>query len=68
MIATASEAIKLLQECKPDEILLITWWGDGDFTEYEDRDQAFSLAEDALDNCVGHVNEYVDSQYTDEEE
>ena len=68
MIATASEAIKLLQQLNPEESLVITWWGEADFKEYKDPDQAMSLTDDAIDNCIGHVNDYVESQYTDEEE
>ena len=65
-IMTAREAIEALKQCDPDETLLITYWGDTDFTEYKNRGRAFDLAEQQLDSCVGHVNEWVASQYEDE--
>lgn len=65
-IMTAREAIEALKQCDPDETLLITYWGDTDFTEYKDRDQALELAEQQLDSCVAHVNEWVASQYENE--
>ena len=65
---TASEAIEALKQCDPNETLLITWWGNTDFTEYKDRDGAFKLAEEQLDSCIAHVNEWVDEQYEGEYE
>lgn len=67
-IMTAEEAIKALKEhCKPDETLLITWWGETDFTEYKNRGRAFDLAEQQLESCIGHVNEWVDGQMEDDD-
>mgnify|MGYP006280700897 FL=1 len=61
------EAIALLQQCDPEEELLITWWGDVDWEAYKDKDQAYSLAEEQLDTCIGHINEWVQSQYEEGE-
>lgn len=58
----------LTKTYKPDDDLLITWWSDADFADYKDIDQAYELAEQQLDSCIGHVNEWVESQYSDEEE
>ena len=63
MRKTVQEIIKMLSEYDPNEELVITWWGDDDFTELVDRDQAFNLAVEALPNCIGHINDYVESQY-----
>ena len=64
MRKTVQEIIKILSEYDPNEELLITWWGEGDdFAELVDKDQAFNLAEEALPNCIGHINDYVNSQY-----
>lgn len=62
------DVIKIMEQLNPDEDLLITWWGDSDWKEYKDKDQAYDLAELALDVCIGHVNDYVSSQYQDPEE
>jgi hypothetical protein len=74
MIATAKEAIKLLQEMYEnnlDEDLVITWWDASDFDGL-DLDQAFQVCEDALEVCIGHVNEtvndFADSDEDDEDE
>ena len=45
-----------------DQQIIITWWDKSDFSEYEDIDQAYADAEDQLDSCIGHVNEYVEDQ------
>ena len=58
----------LTKDYKPDDDLLITWWSDADFTDYKDIDQAYELAEQQLDSCIGHVNEWVEFQYSDNEE
>jgi len=74
MIKTAKEAIELLQEMYKDNLdedLVITWWDSSDFEEL-DLDQAFQVCDDALEICVGHVNETVydstDPENDEEEE
>lgn len=61
MIATVKEAIDILQRTYGnalDETLVITWW---DSTDFEDRDldKAYDVCEDALDVCMGHINDTV---------
>ena len=63
-----AEAIELLQKCDPEEELLITWWGNSDWEAYEDIDQAYELAEQQLDTCIGHINDWIQSQYKEGEE
>jgi inhibitor of KinA sporulation pathway (predicted exonuclease) len=60
------EAIKLLEQCDPEEELLITWWGDSDWKPYKDTYQAYDLAEQQLEVCIGHVNDWMESQYQEE--
>ena len=67
MISTAKELIEELKQLDPNEALVYTYWGESDYKEYEDPDQAMGLIDDALENCVGHVNEHLESQYTDED-
>ena len=60
--ATAKEAIEAIKskyKNRLDEPLLITWWDSSDFVGL-DLDEAFSNAENALEVCVGHINDYVD--------
>jgi hypothetical protein len=68
MISTVKELIEELKQLNPDEVLVYTYWGDEDYKSYKDPDQVISLIDDALDNCVGHVNDHVESQYQDEDE
>lgn len=61
MIATVKEAIDILQRTYGnalDETLVITWW---DSTDFEDRDldKAYDVCEDALDVCMGHINDTI---------
>ena len=43
-IATRADLIARLQEEKnPDEILVYTYWGDSDFENYQDKNQAYNL-------------------------
>ena len=67
MIATAKEAIKMLESMygnAPDETLVITWWDSEDFKGMN-PDEAFNIANDALnDVCIGHVNEQVADNVT----
>jgi hypothetical protein len=71
MVTTAKEAIQLLQETYKnnlDEDLVITWWDSSDF-EGLDLDEAFNVCDEALEVCIGHVNETVyDSTDSDEDE
>lgn len=61
-IMTVREAIEALKQHDPNETLLITYWGDTDFTDHKNRGKALDLAEQQLETCIGHVNEWVDSQ------
>jgi hypothetical protein len=63
MIATVKELIEQLKQLDPDEALIYTYWGEEDYKDYKDPDQAMSLIEDGLDTCIGHVNDYLESQY-----
>jgi hypothetical protein len=61
MIATAKEAIEMIERMyAPDmnETLVITWWDSSDF-EGKDLDEAPQICEDALEVCIGHVNDTV---------
>ena len=68
MIATVNEIIDLLRKEKPNDTLVITWWGDTDFIDKKNRHQALQIADNALDNCISHVNQWVDLEYEDKEE
>ena len=62
MIATVKEAIEIIQQMYGnalDEQLVITWWDSADF-ENRDLDKAFNVCEDALEVCIGHINDMVD--------
>lgn len=61
------DAIDELSKLDPEEDIVITWWTSNDFKGM-DVDQAYSLAEDQLESCIGHVNDYVESQYEEEYE
>jgi hypothetical protein len=63
MIGTVKELIEQLKQLDPDEALIYTYWGEEDYKDYKDLDQAMSLIEDGLDTCIGHVNDYLESQY-----
>jgi hypothetical protein len=61
MIATVKESIEMLQRTYGnalDEQLVITWWDSTDF-EGRDLDKSFNVCEDALDVCIGHINDTV---------
>ena len=61
MIATAKEAIEILERTYGnalDETIVITWWDSSDF-ENMDLDKAPQICEDALEVCIGHVNDTV---------
>lgn len=68
MISTAKELIEELKQLDPNEALVYTYWGESDYKDYKDPDQAMDLIDEALENCVGHVNDHLDGQYRDEEE
>jgi hypothetical protein len=63
MIGTVKELIEQLKQLDPDEALIYTYWGNEDYKDYKDLDQAISLIDDGLDTCIGHVNDYLESQY-----
>tara|TARA_R110002126_G_scaffold148246_1_gene294297 strand:- start:338 stop:547 length:210 start_codon:yes stop_codon:yes gene_type:complete len=67
MIGTVKELIEQLKQLDPDETLIYTYWGDEDYKDYKDLDQAISLIDDGLDTCIGHVNDYLESQYDERE-
>ena len=70
MITTVKEAIQLLQTTYKDNLdedLVITWWDTDDFAGL-DLDEAFSNAENALDTCIGHINDYVEVTTSESEE
>ena len=39
--------------------LVITWWDQTDFEDMKDLDDAMQICDDALDVCVGHINDTV---------
>lgn len=55
----AKEAIKYLEELDPEAELVITWWTEEDF-KGKDLESAYSAAEQQLENCIGHVNDWVE--------
>ena len=63
MIGTVKELIEQLKQLDPDEALIYTYWGEEDYKDYKDLDQAMSLIDDGLDTCIGHVNDYLESLY-----
>ena len=61
-IQTAGEAIEQLQRMYGNALesnLVITWWDYTDFEDMANADDAMQICEDALDICVGHVNDTV---------
>jgi hypothetical protein len=61
MIANVKESIEMLQRTYGnalDEQLVITWWDSTDF-EGRDLDKAFNVCDDALDVCIGHINDTI---------
>ena len=67
-IGTKAELIAQLQEGNLDEEIVWTYWGESDFVQYKDKDQAYNLVETALDTAIGNINEYLESQYEEEKE
>ena len=65
-ISSVQELIAELKLRDPEEALVYTYWAEEDYKDYKDQDQAMSLIEDGLDNCIGHVNDYLESQYTND--
>ena len=39
--------------------LVVTWWDQTDFEDMKDLDSAMQICDDALEVCVGHVNDTV---------
>jgi hypothetical protein len=62
-ISTVKELIAELKQRDPKEVLVYTYWGEDDYKPYKDQEQAIDLIEEALDTCIGHVNEYLEGQY-----
>ena len=62
-ISTIKELIDDLMTLNPDEVIIYTYWGKEDYKPYKDQEQAIELIEESLDNCIGHVNDYLESQY-----
>jgi hypothetical protein len=60
MIATVKEVMEMLDRNYAnalDENLVITWWDSTDFEEM--TEDAIQICDDALEVCVGHVNDTV---------
>lgn len=57
-----AKAIEYLKELDKDSDIVITWWLPEDFLGME-IDRAFDLAEEQLNTCIGHVNDWVADQY-----
>lgn len=69
MITTAKEAIEILQNAYKnnlDEDLVITWWDASDFEDL-DLDQAFQVCDAALEICIGHVNDAINDEESEDE-
>ena len=61
-IQTVGEAIEQLQRMYGNALesnLVITWWDYTDFEDMANADDAMQICEDALDICIGHVNDTV---------
>jgi hypothetical protein len=61
-IQTVGEAIEELQRVYGNALetnLVITWWDYTDFEDMANADDAMQICEDALDICIGHVNDTV---------
>jgi hypothetical protein len=61
-IQTAGEAIEQLQRMYGNGLesnLVITWWDYTDFEDMANADDAMQICEDALDICIGHINDTV---------
>jgi hypothetical protein len=61
MIATVRETINVLNQMygdRLDETLVVTWWSERDFSDK--GEDALGICEDALDICIGHINDTVD--------
>jgi hypothetical protein len=61
-IQTVGEAIEQLQNLYGNALetnLVITWWDKTDFEDMKNIDDAMQICEDALDICIGHINDTV---------
>ena len=67
-ISTIKELIDDLMKLNPDEVIIYTYWGKEDYKPYKDQEQAIELIEESLDTCIGHVNDYLESQYDERDD
>lgn len=67
-ISTRHELIQQLLQGNPDEFLVWTYWGEEDFENYKDKDQAYELLDEGLQTTIGEVNEYLANNYEEREE
>ena len=67
-IGTRHELIQQLLQGNPDEFLVWTYWGEEDFENYKDKDRAYELVDEALQNAIGEVNGYLTANYEEEGE
>lgn len=58
MLDTVDNVIKQLKFLDKNELIAVTWWTAEDFPEL-DTDEALQAVDDAMDNCIGHVNDQV---------
>ena len=61
-ISTVQEVIDDLNRMYGNALetsLVITWWDQTDFEDMKDLDDAMQICDDALDVCVGHINDTV---------
>ena len=61
-ISTVQEVIDDLNRMYGNALetsLVITWWDQTDFEDMKDLDDAMQICDDALEVCVGHVNDTV---------
>ena len=62
------DLIEQLKQGDPDEVLVYTYWGNSDYEPYKDKEQAQDLINDALENSIGNVNDYLENYYYEDEE
>lgn len=61
-ISTVQEVIDDLNRMYGNALetsLVVTWWDQTDFEDMKDLDSAMQICDDALEVCVGHVNDTV---------
>lgn len=62
MIASVRETIDVLNQMykdRLDDTLVVTWWAEGDFPDKDGN--VLGICEDALDICIGYVNDTVNT-------